>query len=230
MSERRPKNGPDCAPWVSNEPKTNNGLYLGLRGSKPNCEGTNSTRNPPLFAVSKPQIPPTRRLGPRTSSHLAPVPMVTWWSRRAAQPVHGGGQRWIHQGPGAKKNIFSKLVPRPLGMLKQVFLAHFETVVMCFGPWRIPKCLENGLFWGTKNGSKMGQKGVFPKVILDHLGCSNKCFSPILSPLGRVLAHGESQNALKGGHFGTKNGSKIGQKRAFRIVILDHSGCSNKCF
>ena len=77
--------------------------------------------------------------------------------------------------PGSKKLIFSKLVPRPLGMLKQVFLAHFEPVVTRFGPWKIPKCLENGPFWDQK-WVKMGQNRVFPKVILDHLGCSHKCF------------------------------------------------------
>ena len=31
---------PECALFVSNRPKTKNGLYLGLRGSKPNSEGT----------------------------------------------------------------------------------------------------------------------------------------------------------------------------------------------
>ena len=59
--------------------------------------------------------------------------------------------------PGAKKISFSKVVPRPLGMLKQVFLARFEPVVARFGPWKIPKCLENGPVqdqkW-VKNGSK----------------------------------------------------------------------------
>ena len=58
--------------------------------------------------------------------------------------------------PGAKKIIFSKVVPRPSGMLKQVFLARFEPVVARFGPWKIPKCLENGPFWDQKwveNGS-----------------------------------------------------------------------------
>ena len=42
-------------------------------------------------------------------------------------------------------------------MLKQVFLAHFEPEVMCFDPWKIPKCFENGPLkdqkW-VKNGSK----------------------------------------------------------------------------
>ena len=31
-------------------------------------------------------------------------------------------------------------------MPKQVFLARFELVVARFGPPKIPKCLENGLF------------------------------------------------------------------------------------
>ena len=57
-----------------------------------------------------------------------------------------------------EKNIFSKFVPRPLGMLKQVLLAPFEPVVTTFGPWKILKCLENGPFgvqkW-VKSGSKM---------------------------------------------------------------------------
>ena len=53
--------------------------------------------------------------------------------------------------------IFSKVVPRPLGMLKQVFLGSFERVVARFGSWKIPKCLENGPFWDqqwVKNWSK----------------------------------------------------------------------------
>ena len=99
-----------------------------------------------------------------------------------------------------------------------------------FGPWKIPKCLENGPFWDkewVKNGVK---KRIFPKVMLDHLGCSNKWFWPILSPWRRVLAHGKSQNALNMGHFGTKNGSKMGQKRVFPKVIPDHLGMLKQVF
>ena len=81
-------------------------------------------------------------------------------------------QKWVKNG---SKTHFSKSDPGPFGMPKQVFLAHFEPVVTRFGPWKIPKCLKVGCF-KTKNGSKMGQKHIFPKVILDHLGCSNKCF------------------------------------------------------
>ena len=60
---------------------------------------------------------------------------------------------------------FLKNGPRPCATLKQVFLDRFELVVAQFGPPKIPKCLENG--------SKMGQKHIFPKLILDHLGCTN---------------------------------------------------------
>ena len=60
--------------------------------------------------------------------------------------------------------IFLKNDPRPCATLKQVFLDPFQVVVDHFGLPKIPKCLENGLFWdqkwvkmgcfGTKNGSK----------------------------------------------------------------------------
>ena len=90
--------------------------------------------------------------------------------------------------PGAKKIIFSKVVPRPLGMLKQVFLAHFEPVVMRFEPWKIPKCLENGPFWDqkwVKNGSKtcfsksdLGPFGMLTQVFLAHFEPVVTCFRP----------------------------------------------------
>ena len=41
-------------------------------------------------------------------------------------------------------------------MPKEVFLACFELVVARFGPCKIPKCLENGLFRDQK-----GVKNVF---------------------------------------------------------------------
>ena len=55
------------------------------------------------------------------------------------------------------KMCLSKSDRGPFRMLKQVFLARFEPVVTRFGPWKIPKCLEKGPFWGlerVKNGSK----------------------------------------------------------------------------
>ena len=80
--------------------------------------------------------------------------------------------------------IFSKVVPRPLGMLKQAFFGRFEPVVARFGPWKIPKCLENGPLWDqqwVKNGSKTrfsksdpGPFGVLKQVFLAR-------FEPVLT-------------------------------------------------
>ena len=71
-------------------------------------------------------------------------------------------------------------------------------------------------------GSPGRKKCFFPKLFVDHLGCSNKCFWSVLSPWWRVLGHGKSQNTLKMGRFATNNGSKMGEKRVFPKVILDH--------
>ena len=87
------------------------------------------------------------------------------------------GQNWV-------KTHFSKSDPRPLGILKQVVLAHFEPMVTRFGPWKIPKCLENGPFWDqkwVKNGSKAhfsksdpGPFRMLKEVFLAH-------FDPVLT-------------------------------------------------
>ena len=165
MSEKQPKKAPKsrkncaiCAPTARNQERA---VSLGLRGSKPSSGGTYSTRNPQLFVVSKPHNRLTRHVDPRTSG-----------STRV---------------PGAKKIIFSKVVPRPLGMLKQVFLARFEPVVARFGPWKIPKCLENGPFWAekwVKNGSKTrffkndpGPFMMLQQVVLAH-------FEPVATGFG----------------------------------------------
>ena len=57
-------------------------------------------------------------------------------------PFHD--QKRVEKG---SKTRFPKSDRGPFGMLKQVFLAHFEPVGARFGPWKIPKCLENGSFW-----------------------------------------------------------------------------------
>ena len=91
------------------------------------------------------------------------------------------GSKWV------EKNLFFKVVPRLLGMLKQVFLGRFEPVVARFGPWKIPKCLENGPFqdqkW-VKNGSKMhfsksdtGPFGMLKQGFLAH-------FEPVVPRFG----------------------------------------------
>ena len=114
--------------------------------------------------------------------------------------------------PGAKKKICSKVVPRLLGMLKQVFLGHFEPVVTRFGPWKIPKCHENGMFqdqkW-VKNGSKThfsksdhGPFGMLKQVFLAHFEPETTRFAPWKRP--KCL-----ENAPLWDQKWVKNGSKM---------------------
>ena len=61
---------------------------------------------------------------------------------------------------------FLKNDPRTCVTLIQVFLDCFELVVAHFGPPKIRKCLENGLFWDqkwVKNGSKMHSSKNHPR-------------------------------------------------------------------
>ena len=94
------------------------------------------------------------------------------WSLGAAggpaSPRTVGANGGSTRVPRAKKMIFSKVVPRPLGMLKQVFLGHLSPWWRVWGHGKSQNALKMGRF-GTKNGSKMGQKRVFSKMILDHL-------------------------------------------------------------
>ena len=73
------------------------------------------------------------------------------------------------------KKQFPKNYPSPFGVLKPVFLAQFEPVVMHFGPRKNPKCFENRPFLDEKRVNKWSRKH-FPKFVLDHWGCSNTCF------------------------------------------------------
>ena len=93
----------------------------------------------------------------------------------------------------------------------------------------MPKCLENGPFWDqkwVKNGSKMH----FSKTDLGPLGMLNPVFLANFEPLGMLFGGWKIPKRLEKGPFGTKNGSKMGQKWVFPKVIMDHLGCSNKCF
>ena len=82
-------------------------------------------------------------------------------------------------------------------------------------PSQTPKMPSKWAVLGQKNGSKMGQKGFFPKMILDHLGCPNGHMSPFVAHCKAILAPPGSQNASKMGCFAAKNRSKMGQKCVF---------------
>ena len=66
---------------------------------------------------------------------------------------------------------FLKNDPRPCATLKQVFLDRFELVVAHFVPPKIPKCLEDALFWDqkwVKNASTTHFSKPLPRPFREH--------------------------------------------------------------
>ena len=167
MSRKRPKKAPRspkfCADWLATARNQEQAISLAIwlkmrfRGhllhlQSPTFCGFHSSELPK-------QAPRPPYLGPLGCGKLQ------------AQAQTGGCPNGSIGSNRGKKLTFLKNEPRPCVMLKQVFLDCFELVVAHFGPPKIPKCLENGLFWDQK--WEMGQKHIFPKIILHHLGCTN---------------------------------------------------------
>ena len=116
------------------------------------------------------QPPPPTFCGSQASGSPNETPRPPYqWSLGGAGGQHSprtvGANGGSTRVPGAKKIIFSKVVPRPLGMLKQAFLAGFEPVVARCEPWKITKCLEKGPFQDRK-WVKNGSKTLFSKIDL----------------------------------------------------------------
>ena len=84
-------------------------------------------------------------------------------------------------------------------MLKQGFLAHFEAVVTHFGPWKIPKCLENAPFW-DQTRFKNGSKARFSKSARVPSGMLKQVNEVISGPFSAILAHSKPKKATKIGH------------------------------
>ena len=75
-------------------------------------------------------------------------------------PKHGSKQ--------GQKRIFQSY-DGPFGILKQGFFARFEPVVTVLADGKPQNALSMDSL-GTQDGSKMGQKCIFTKVILHHWG------------------------------------------------------------
>ena len=97
----------------------------------------------PTFVVSTPQNCPNRTPRPQYLGPLGCGKLQTQAQTVGCPNGSTGSSR-------GKKMTFLKTIPRPCATLKQVFLDRFELVVAHFGPPKIPKCLENGLFWYQK--------------------------------------------------------------------------------
>ena len=135
-------------------------------------------------------------------------------------------QNW---GKNGSKTRFSKSDPGPFGMLKQVSLAHFEPVVMRFGPWKIPKCLENGSFWDQKR-VKNRSKTRFSKSDPGPFRMLKQLFLAHFEPIWTGFGPWKIPISLEKGPFWYQPRSKVGQKRVFAKVTLIHRRFTNKCF
>ena len=153
MSRKRPIKAPKSSKW--GQPQTKNSPYLWLHGSKCDSEGTYSTRKPPLFVVSTPSKLPKRTPRPQ---YLGPLGC----GKLQAQAQTGGCPNGSTGSSRGKKMTFLENDPRQCATLKQVLLDRFELVVEHIGPPKIPKCLENGMFWDQKRVKK-GSKTHFSK-------------------------------------------------------------------
>ena len=116
--------------------------------------------------------------------------------------------------PRAKKIIFFKVVPRPLGMLKQVVLGRFEPVVARFGPWKIPKCLDNGPFWDQK-WVKNGSKAQFSKSDPGPFGMLRQVFLAHFEPKITRFGSWKIPKCLENGPFWDGNKSPFRYKRVY---------------
>ena len=142
MSRKRPKKAPKSS--KCQRPQTKNRLKMRFRGHLLHPQ-------PPTFCGFHPSELPKRTPRPQ---YLGPLGC----GKLQAQAQTGGCPNGSKGSSRGKKMTFLKNDPRPCATLKQVFLDRFELVVAHFGPPKIPKCLEIGLFWDqkwVKNGSKM---------------------------------------------------------------------------
>ena len=85
-------------------------------------------------------------------------------------------------------------------MLKQVFFAHFEPMVTRFGPWKIPKCLENGRVWDHK-WVKMGQKPCLSKSDPRPFGMLKQVFLARFKPVVTRFGLWKMPKSIENGPF-----------------------------
>ena len=166
------------------QPQTKVKPYLGLRGSKPDFLAHLINPQPPTFGgCHSPQNCPNQCLDP--------VPRPT----RLRQAARGSPKRWVPKCVNLVHGVQKDCV------FPKIISDHMECQNKCF--W-CNLSLGNGLFW-DQNGSKMGQKCVSQKGILDHLGCINNN-EPIFGPCKVTKC---LENGLFCNKKWVKNGSKM---------------------
>ena len=115
-----------------------------------------------------------------------------------------------------KKKTFFKNHPRPHGIQNKCFWHILSSGWPVFGPPKIPKCLENGLFCNQKSVKNGSKKMCFSQGTFWIIwGAQINWNEPISSPCCAISAPLKAKRALKMGKLGITNGSKLGQNHGF---------------
>ena len=164
-------------------------------------------------------------------AHLAPV-LTRFGPWKMPKCIANGpfwDQKWVENG---SKTHYSKRDHAPFGMLKQMFLAHFELVVTRFGPWKMPLGLEHGPFWDQQWVKKWSKThvtkndpapfGKLKHVFLAHFEPMVTRFAPWKIP--KCIANGPlwDQKWVKNRsktHFSTSDPTPFGM---YQQVVLAH--------
>ena len=99
-------------------------------------------------------------------------------------------------------------------MPKKVFWVRFELVVARFGPPKIPKCLENGLF-SDKKGVKNAVKNVFYQNDPRPFGVPKQVKSAHFEPIASHFGHSRVTKCLENGMFWDQKSLKNGSNMCF---------------
>ena len=173
MSRKWPKKAPRspkfCADWLATATNQEQAISLAT-WLKTRFPGHLLHPQPPTFCGFHPSELPKRT--PR-SPYPGPASckLQAASCKLQAQAQTGGCPNGSTGSNRGRKMTFLKNDPRPCVMLKQVFLDCFELVVAHFGPPKIPKCLEDALFWDqkwVKNGSKTHFSKTHPRPFGVH--------------------------------------------------------------
>ena len=119
--------------------------------------------------------------------------------------------RWVKNG---SKMHFYKGDPTPFGRLKKLILARFHPVVTHYGPWKMPKCLENGPFW-AQTWFKKGSKMRFSKSYDGPFGILKQGFLARFEPVVTSFGPWKIPKCLQNGLFGDPRWVKKWVKNAF---------------
>ena len=163
LPEKASRSSKFCVDWLATATNQEQAISLAT-WLKMRFRGHLLHPQPPTFWEFHPSELPKQTPRPQ---YLGPL----GYGKLQAQAQTGGYPNESTGSRRGKKMTFRKNDLGPCATLKQVFLDGFELVVAHFGPPKIPKCLENGLFWNqkwVKNGSKTHFSKPHPRPLGVH--------------------------------------------------------------